>query len=274
MKLLIAVDMEGISGVTCWNDVSGEHPEYQRFRRLMTGDVNAAVSGALAGGAESVLVCDGHGSGRNILIEDLHPRAELYSGSPQPIAMLQGVQEADAAFFIGYHAMAGTTPAILDHTWSSSRIHAITLNGKPIGEIGLNAAVCGHFGVPLLLLSGDQSACAEAAALVRGVRGVQVKMAVSRTAARLLPPAIAQERLRQAAEETTRRFLSGITPDIVRVAAPVTLGLEFPTSDLADTCAILPIMHRSGARALEYTADNIVAAVQVFRTMVNLAAGV
>ena len=123
MKLLIAVDMEGITGVVNFDQTDPHHPEYQRFRRLMTQDVNAAVRGAVAGGAETILVTDGHWNSTNILIEELDARAILNSGSPSHYSMVEGVDSGvDAAFFIGYHARMGTENAILDHTWSSSRV--------------------------------------------------------------------------------------------------------------------------------------------------------
>ena len=163
MKLLICADMEGVTGVTEWNHVSPSHAEYPRFRRLMTADVNAAVRGAFEGGATEIIVADGHNLGTNILIEELDPRARLNGGTTAPLAMVQGIQDGpDAVFFVGYHARNGTQNAILDHTWSSSTVADVWLNGRVTGEIGLNAGVCGHFGVPVLLVTGDQSAGAEA----------------------------------------------------------------------------------------------------------------
>ena len=111
MKIMIAADMEGISGVVAWDHVSSTHPEYARFRKLMTEDVNAAIKGALKADVDEILVVDGHGSGRNILIEDLHPQACLHSGNAAPFAMVQGVgSDVDAAMFIGYHARVGSSP--------------------------------------------------------------------------------------------------------------------------------------------------------------------
>ncbi len=175
MKILIAVDMEGITGVVNFDQVTPGHPEYERFRKLMTEDVNAAVRGALAAGADEVVVSDGHWNNLNILIEQLDPRARLNSGSPRPYSMVEGADSGiDAACFVGYHARMGTPNAILDHTWSSERVANvwITPGGgerRLIGEIGLNGAVCGHFGAPVVMISGDQSTCAEAAGLFPGI---------------------------------------------------------------------------------------------------------
>ena len=184
MKILIAADMEGVTGVVNWDHVSSEHAEYQRFRRLMTDDVNAAIRGVFQEGAKEVIVSDGHGDGRNLLIEELDPRARLNAGRPSPFAMVEGIESGvDAAMFVGYHARAGAPQAILSHTWSGKRVSRVWLNGQEVGEIGLNAAVCGHFEVPVVMISGDQTACAEATEVLGQVETAVVKQASSRTAA-------------------------------------------------------------------------------------------
>lgn len=188
MKILIAADMEGISGVVHWDHVDPKQADYPRFRKLMSADVNAAIRGAFDGGATAVIVSDGHGNGRNLLVEDLDPRAELNTGSPSALSMVQGADSGiSAAMLIGYHARAGSENAILDHTWSS-RVADLWLNGQSMGEIGLSAAVCGHFGVPVILVSGDQTACAEAVGLIGPLETAVVKRAHGRMAARCLPP--------------------------------------------------------------------------------------
>ncbi len=129
MKILIATDMEGITGVTNWDQVTPGHAEYARFRRQMTGDVNAAIRGAFDGGAEEVIVADGHWNASNILIEELDPRARLNTGSPSPFSMMEGIDESiNGVMFIGYHARNGSADAILDHTWSSRTVANVWLN--------------------------------------------------------------------------------------------------------------------------------------------------
>lgn len=124
MKILIAADMEGISGVTHWDQVSSGHFEYPRFRAIMTDDVNAAIAGAFEGGATDVVVTDGHGSGTNLLIERLDQRARLNAGNTSPFAMVQGIESGDfdGVIFIGYHARSGSADGVLAHTWSSMRV--------------------------------------------------------------------------------------------------------------------------------------------------------
>src|SRR5256884_1380679 len=166
MRVYISVDMEGIAGVVHESQTDPTTPEfaaeYGRFRRLMTAEANAAVEGALAAGATRVLVNDSHWFMRNLLAEELHQAAELVSGDPKPRSMVQDIDGGfDAALFIGYHARAGTRNAILDHTYAD-RIHDVRLNGKPVGELGLNAALAGAPGVPVALLSGASARAAAA----------------------------------------------------------------------------------------------------------------
>jgi D-amino peptidase len=271
-KILIAADMEGISGVVHWDQVDSKHKEYDRFRKLMTADVNAAVRGAYEGGASEVIVADGHGNGRNILIEELDPRARLNSGSPSPFAMLQGVDTGpDAAMFVGYHARVGSQHGILDHTWSSSIVASVWLNGQPVGEIGWNAAVCGHFGVPVVLISGDQTACAEAADLLGAIETVAVKQARGRMAAECLPPEVAQQRIFAGARLAVQRLASGDVPAPLRLELPVTLAMELVTSDMADRAAIFPAAERVGGKRVELVIDDVVSAYRSFRALVALA---
>lgn len=272
MKILIAVDMEGISGVVHWDQVSPQHAEYGRFRKLMTGDVNAAVRGALAGGTGEVIVSDGHASGRNILIEDLDPRARLNSGSPSPLAMVQGADSGiDAAMFVGYHARNGSTPAILDHTWSGTYVAGVWINGRPTGEIEWNASVCGQFGVPVIAISGDQTACAQARELLGSIEIAVVKQARGRMAAECLAPQVAQAKIEETARRAVQRFLAGDGPEPLRLELPLTATLELKTSDMADRAALLPGARRLDAMRIEFTAEDPVAAYRAFRAAVALA---
>lgn len=266
MKIFISVDMEGITGVTCWDDVDHTKPSYQRFRRVMTAEVNAAVEGALAAGASAVLVNDSHGGMRNVLIEELHPKADLISGSPKPLGMMCGVDsDVDLAFLIGYHAKAGTSQAILDHTWSSSKLYTLYLNGQEVGETGLNAAIAGHFGVPIALLTGDQAVTAEAKALLGdNLQTVAVKHALSRYSARSRSLEDVYGHIRSAAEVA----MSEPHPKPLVLEDPITVGIEFVTSVQADlVCSIFPETRRVSGRRVERTAEDMVGA---FNLMVSM----
>lgn len=274
MKILIAADMEGVTGVVCWDHVDSQHPEYQRFRRLMTGDVNAAIRGAFEGGADDVVVSDGHGAGRNILIEELDPRARLNSGSPSPLSMVQGADSGiNAAMFVGYHARVGSQNGILDHTWSSSTVSSVKVNGKLLGETGWNAAVCGHYGAPVILVTGDQTLCAEAKEVLGEIETAEVKQASGRMAALCLPPAVSQKLIQEAAARAARRLRDGKAPAPFRVTTPVTLSVELMTADMADRAMLLPGLRRVGGRGIEFTAPNVPAAYGLFRAMVTVARG-
>lgn len=272
MKLLIAVDMEGISGVVDWKQVDSTHAEYQRFRRVMTDDVNAAIAGAAAAGAEEILVADGHGYAKNILIEALDQRARLNSGSPSPFAMVQGVDSGvQAAFFVGYHAHMSAQNAILAHTWSSERVSNVWLNGRMVGEIGLNASVCGSFGVPVIMLTGDQAACDEARDWIPGIQVAVVKTGSGRQAAECLPPGVAQALIRHTAEKAVTAWKEGSAAAPLQTGLPVRITIEFLNTAMADGAALLPGLARLDGRRVELQAADMPAAYRFFRAAVTLA---
>lgn len=273
MKILIAVDMEGITGVTTWDQVTPGHAEYARFRKLMTQDVNAAVRGACDAGAEEVIVADGHWNGSNILIEELDPRAKLNSGSPSPFSMMQGIDESvDGVIFIGYHARNGTPDAILDHTWSSKTVSNVWLNDILTGEYGLNAALAGHFGVPVIMVSGDQTACAQVTELLGEMETAVVKQASGRFAAECLAPQVTQEMICLGAERAVGRLAEGDMTDPFILDTPIRVTVEFFTSDMADRASRIPFTQREGTR-VSLTVQEMATAYSAFRSMVMLAMG-
>ena len=272
MKLLIAADMEGISGVVHSDQVTPGLADYNRFRSLMTADVNAAVSGAVQGGAQEIVVADGHAGGYNILIEDLDPRARLHAGNAAPYAMLQGIANGvNSAMFIGYHARAGTQNAVCDHTWSSRDIAGVLLNERPIGEIGLNALLCGHFGVSVLLISGDLAAAQEAKECVPDISTVVVKKGTSRLSAECLPPVQAQNLIKAGAESAVQRFLEGKYPVPLKIEAPIKLTISFIKTSMADKVSAYPAAVRKDARTIELVFEDMPSAYRGFIAAVNMA---
>ena len=273
MKILIAVDMEGITGVTNWDQVTPGQAEYARFRKLMTQDVNAAIRGAIDAGADDVIVADGHWNGSNILIEELDPRARLSSGSPSPFSMMQGIDETvDGVFFVGYHARSGTPNAILDHTWSSKTVSNIWLNDILTGEFGLNGAVAGHFGVPVIMATGDQTACAQIVEQLGDMETAVVKQATGRFAAECLAPQVTQEMIYMAAMRAVQRLLDNDIPDPFVLDTPVRVTVEFFTSDMADRATRIPFTQRDG-RCVSLSVQEMASAYNGFRSMVMLASG-
>jgi D-amino peptidase len=247
--------------------VTSTHKEYERFRRLMTAEVNAAVEGALAGGAKWVVVNDSHGPMTNILIEELHPAAELISGSPKPLSMMQGIgREIDRLFFVGYHGASGTGRAVLEHTWASSSVFSVYLNGQMVGETGLNAALAGAYDVPVVLVTGDQAVVAEARALLGELETVTVKESFSRTSARSLHPQVACERIRKAAERAM-----GLDVPPMALTPPITVRLTFNRAVHADLAELTPGSRRVDGRALEWTGEDMPSVYNAFQAMVKLA---
>ena len=170
MKVLITVDLEGVAGYVKWDPA-----DRQREREFITADVNAAIRGAFDGGAKEVLVTEAHANMRNIIPETFDRRAQMLIGQPKRLNHVAGVDSTfDAALFVGYHAKAGTLHGVMCHTYSL-QVLSLKLNGIEVGEFGCDAAVCGHYGVPVVMMSGDRAACDEAAQLVPGIEAVCVK---------------------------------------------------------------------------------------------------
>ena len=272
MKLLICADMEGITGVVNWDHVTFGKDGYQRFRKLMTADVNAAIAGALKAGVVDIVVSDGHDTKTNILIEELDPRARLNTGTPSPQMMVQGIEDGiDFVFFIGHHPRAGTRGALLAHTMSARIVAGIWLNDRPVGEIGIYASICGYFNVPVLLVSGEQSACNEAADWIHGVSTVAVKKAGSFQSAECLPPAKTREMLCSAAEQAVFGYIAGTSPAPLPVTRPARVTIDFLRPLMADNAETLPGVERLTGTQVTFTAADIQAAYHAVRTMISLA---
>lgn len=271
MRVYISVDMEGIAGVVHEDQTNPVDPrcagEYHRFRRLMTAEANAAIEGAIAGGAMTIWVNDSHWSMRNLLAEELHEAAELISGDPKPRSMMEGIDAGfDAAFFIGYHARSCTRNAILDHTYTD-RVAEARVNGRALGELGLNAALAGTYGVPIKLVSGDAALAREAGELLGGdVAAVVVKEGVSRHAARSVSPTVARQRIREAATAAVGRT---VRPFVI--APPFTLEVDFTMTVHADMAELLPGSRRPQARTVSYQHDDYRELFRAWRALYNLA---
>jgi D-amino peptidase len=200
-KVYISVDMEGISGVTGDDQVNAEGAEYGRSRKLMAEDLNAAIRGALDGGATDILVNDSHGGQRNLLPEDVHPSARLISHSFKRHGMMEGLDDSfDAIIFIGYHAKADAPRGLFAHT-GSGVVRDLQINGRSVGEGGMNAALAAWYGVPVVMVTGDDTAVAEVKQIVPAIHGVVVKRAINVRAVELKPLAQARQDIQQAARD-------------------------------------------------------------------------
>jgi D-amino peptidase len=266
VRIYISADMEGITGVVDAGDVQPGGADYERGRVMMTEDVNAAVRGALAAGATGILVNDAHGPMRNILPDQLHPAAQLIRGRPKPMGMLEGLDDSfDAALCVGYHARAGTL-GVLSHSFMGHEIEDMWLDDRPAGEIGLTHATAAALGVPIVLLTGDDTACAEAADWDPAVRTVPVKKARDRFAAELRPVTEAREEIEKAAAAavgtasgeiatTGRLTLVQDTPRAPAVPrdphAPVTLVVRWQSASVASMLLGIPGVTARDARTVQ-----------------------
>ncbi len=271
MNILIAADMEGITGVVNWDQVTAGHFEYPRFRALMTEDVNAAIQGAFEGGASKVTVADGHASGTNILIEQLDPRAVINCSNSAPHSMIQGISpDITGMIYIGYHARHGTANAICDHTYSSRCVSNLWINGILTGEYGLNAAIAGYFGVPVIMVSGDQMACAETIELLGKMPAAIVKVATGRHSAECLPPAQSHPLIKTAAKMAVQNLARGNSPKPFLPPSPVEILVELKSSDMADRAARIPGTERDGLR-IRMVLPNMQQAYFGFRSILGMA---
>ncbi|MCR4440144.1 MAG: M55 family metallopeptidase [bacterium] len=262
MKVFISADLEGVNGVVLLEQVLPSSPAYAQAREWMVQEVNAAVEGALQGGAREVVVNDAHHNMTNLLIDRLHPKATLLTGTRKSLSMMEGIESSvDAAFFIGYHAKTGTEGAVLDHTFAASLIHDVHVNGVSVGEFGLSAGVAGHFGVPAALVTGDQALVQEAKALVPAIEAVVVKEGVSRTAARCYPFAKTLEDIRLMAKRAIQH-LSDKQP--LRFEEPIRLAIDFQKTEQADLAASIPGMQREGGCTVTFEADDFLSAYRAF----------
>jgi D-amino peptidase len=269
LKVLISVDMEGITGVVNRDHVSASGKDYNRARGWMTQEANAAIEGALEAGATEIIVNDSHGGQRNLLIEKLHPAADLISGTPKPFGMMQGLDTSvDAVIFIGYHAKVGTRLAVLAHTYSSARVFDLRINGASMSEGSLNAMLAGAFGVPVVFVAGDRAAVEQLREQVNpDLPGAIVKQAYGRQSARNLSLQRAAELIRTGVREAVQRRAE-FPP--VRVPGEIRLEMEFYRADYADQLELIPGVERTGGRTVEYRGDDIVEIYKLARALLSL----
>ncbi|HKS44944.1 MAG TPA: M55 family metallopeptidase [Amycolatopsis sp.] len=268
MRILVSADMEGATGVTWTDDVVPGTEQWQRFRRLFTGDVNATVAGLYAGGATDVLVNEAHSSQRNLLLEDLDPRARMLTGRHKPLSMMQGIDSGvDGVVFVGYHAGAGAD-GVLAHTYLENQITGVWLDGVPASEGRLNAALAAEYGVPVLMVTGDDKTCEDATDYAPGAELVAVKECVSRYAAVCLPPQRTAVALTEAAERGMSRARRGHPR-----RGGHRIEVEFDASHLAQAAAVVPTVEQIGVRRVGFDAPDMTEAMKAFKVVTAIAAG-
>ncbi|MEV8410057.1 M55 family metallopeptidase [Streptomyces niveus] len=267
MKILISADMEGATGVTWPADVLPGTPQWERCRTLFTSDVNAAVLGFLDGGADEVLINEAHWSMRNLLLEELDARAQLLTGRHKSLSMVEGVQhgDVDGIAFVGYHTGAGTE-GVLAHTYLANSITGVWLNGARASEGLLNAHVVAEYGVPVVLVTGDDLTCRDADGYAPGARKVAVKDHVSRYAAVCRTPARTAADIRAAAQEATAL---AVRYEPV-VGGPFTVELEFDAEHLCGAATVVPGVVRDGERRVAYTSETMYEGIRTFKAVTTI----
>ena len=272
MNLYISVDLEGISGVVHGDFLGSNGNDYDRGRKLMTGEVNAAVEGALDAGADEIVVNDGHGGMRNVLIEDLNSNARLLTGAPKVLGQMEGIETAadfDGVLFVGYHARAKSA-GVLNHTISGRVVSKVYMNGMEVGEAGLNAAVAGQLGIPVVFCSGDSVTCHQVEKLLSNVVTTEVKEDAGRYAALCLTPEKARAAIKEGVKEAVMQLEKGQMTPLV-VDGPVRFELEVADTAMADLACLLPGAERVGSTELEVTAENPLQGYKSLRAMIYLA---
>ncbi len=257
----MSVDLEGITGVVGSYQILQATGALPEVRELVTADVNAAIAGAKEAGATTIWVNENH-SGRDLLIEKIDPMAEVLIGKPKPLMTLDGLDESfTCVFMIGIHALAGTTGAVLDHTWTTKCVQALRVNGIEMGELGLNALLAGHFGVPIALVTGDAQVVEEARNLLGDVEGVAVKVGLDRYSARCLHPAKARDAIRAGAAKALReihRFKAFTMP------RPMKMEIDYANSAFAARASWIPTAVREGPRTVSFVVPDFVAGAKTF----------
>ena len=264
LKVYISVDMEGIGGVVSGDQTGPPGFEYEQARKWMTGEANAAIGAAFDAGATEVLVSDSHGNAESLLLDELDKRARLIRGWPRKLIMMEGIDDTfDAVLFIGYHASEGMRHATLAHTMSGGRVFDIKLNGQKVPEAGFNAAIAGHFGVPVVLISGDQTVIAETRALVGDIEGAEVKTGLG-TVAKMMHPEKARELIREKAQAALGR-LKDFHP--WRLTTPITMEVIFKAESDAERAGYLPGARQLDGRTVQFTCKDIVEASGIFAVL-------
>jgi len=265
LKVFISVDMEGITGVVNWEDVSRTGKDYGYFREVMTRETNAAIEGALEAGATEIIIRDSHGSARNLLPEMLNKNSKLirdWSGGF--MSMMEGIDETfDAVIFIGYHAKAGTPNALLEHTMSSKNIIDVSINNVSLPEAGINALIAGHYDVPVVFAAGDKALCDQVKNLFGEVTTLAVKKGLG-NAALNLHPEVSREKIRAGVKDALLNI--GIFKPY-KLKPPYVLVVKYKNEEMVNNKSLQPGVQRTGDWELTYKSDSILDIMKVFSLM-------
>jgi D-amino peptidase len=262
VKVFISFDMEGVAGIVDWSQCRPPGTPYEEGRRLLLGEVNAAIDGAMAAGATAISCNDSHGTMNNLDPAALHGRATYVSGRHKPMYMMQGLDSsADVVFMVGYHGSISGESSVLSHTYNPSVVSHVELNGVRVGESGINALVALAYGVPVGLISGDRQTAAEADPFLPDAERVVVKESFSRLGASNLHPETARAAIADGARRAVERA-AGLQPPAV--ALPATLEVHMQTADMAEVASWVRGAERTGLRTVNITGDEPLAMFRSF----------
>ena len=267
VKIFISADMEGVTGVVTGDQLGPTGFEYAAFRDVMTAEVNAAIEAARAGGATEIVVADSHGNAENLLLDKLPPDVQVVRSFPRPHGMLEGIDASFAGvIFIGYHSSTANPRGVRAHTLSSANLADVRLGGISLPESGLNAALAGHYGVPVLAISGDDAAVEEAKALLGDVEGAVVKWSLGFHSARTLTPAAGREVIRAAVQRAMDRR-ADFKP--YRASMPADLEIRFKNYRPAEMLALLPGVTRADSHSVRFSAKDVPEAWRILSFVTN-----
>jgi D-amino peptidase len=261
LKVHISVDMEGVAGAVTGDQLSPAGFEYGRFREFMTREALAAVDAARAAGATEIVVADSHGNGENLLVEQFPADVRIIRSWPRRLGMVAGVDaDVDAAIFIGYHAGTNNATGVRAHTFSSANLTRVALNGTNVTEGSWNAAIAGHFDVPVVMMSGDDAAIAEVRKVVGNIEAAETKRSLGFHSALTVTPEASYRLIRERAAAGLRR-LRELKP--LKVQTPVTVDVSFKNYMPAEVLAYLPMFERTDSHSIRFRAKDMVEASAV-----------
>jgi D-amino peptidase len=264
VKIFISFDMEGVAGIVDWSQCRPPGQPYEEGRKLLLGEVNAAIDGALAGGATDIVCNDAHGPMNNLYPGDLHGRAAYVAGRHKPRYMMEGLDASfDAVFFVGYHGSISGESSVLSHTYNPAVVTRVTVNGVECGESGINALVALAYGVPVGLITGDQHTISEGDPFFKEAARVVVKDSITRFAAVQVHPEDAKALIYAGAEAATRKAALGSIP-VPDIDVPVRLDVETQTADMAMVASWVKGVERTGTRSVAVESTDPLAAYQSF----------
>ena len=256
LKVYISADMEGVAGSVSADQLLPTGFEYDRFRGYMTDEVLAAIAGARDAGATTFVVSDSHGNGENLILDRFPADVTIIRSWPRPLGMMEGIDSTfDAAIFIGYHASTSNTAGVRAHTLSSALLTEVRVNGVQMPESGINASIAGAFGVPVVMISGDNVAVGEAQKLIGPMAGAVVKRAISFEATATMTPAAAQALIRETAHAALGRR-NEVRPFVQKT--PVQLDVTFKNYRPAELMTYLPSVTRISSHGIRFTARDMV----------------